>query len=275
MTNIKRQQRAMRTLALAGLLSVVAMGCRATVEPPAPVRLQLAGSSSMQVVMEQLADAYTARYDWVSVDIDPRGSQLGLQALREGSIDIALLSRELSPADDRGVVGTVIAYDALAIVVNDQNPVDELTTEQLRAVFSGKILTWSEVGGDEADIQVISREDGSGTRTSFETLVMGEEEVTTMAVVVPNNDAVGTFAEEEPFSVGYASAVGLPLGTRALHIDGVRPSLQAVAQGDYPLIRPFVLVSRRNGEKEVRSFLDFVLGPAGQALVGQRYGRVR
>lgn len=275
MTSVMPQKHSIGNLALAGLLSLILMGCSATVEPPNPVRLQLAGSSSMQVMMEQLADAYTARYGWITIDIDPRGSQLGLEALREGSIDIALVSRELTPSEERGLTETVMAYDAIAIVVNDQNPVDALTTEQLRAIFSGKILMWSEVGGEEADIQVVSREDGSGTRASFEGLVMGEEEVSTMAVVVPNNDAVGKFVEEDPFSIGYASAVGLPLGTKALGIGGFTPTLQGVAQDEYPLIRPFVLVSRRNGEEEVRSFLDFVLGPAGQALVGQRYGRVR
>jgi len=265
----------MRTVTLAGFLSLILIGCSATVEPPAPVRLHLAGSSSMQVLLEQLSDAYTARYNWVTIDIDPRGSQLGLEALREGTVDMALISRELGPAEDRGLVGTVIAFDAIAIVANDQNPVGELTVEQLRGIFSGRILTWSEVGGEESDIQVVSRENGSGTRASFEQLVMGQEEVTTMAVVVPSDDAVGRFVREDPSSIGYASAAGLPLGTKALSIGGVDPSLQAEAEGDYPLIRPFVLVTREDGDDAVRSFLDFVLGPAGQAIVGQRYVRVR
>ncbi|HEM60789.1 MAG TPA: phosphate ABC transporter substrate-binding protein [Chloroflexi bacterium] len=275
MTKVERHRWIARTVVQLFVVGLLLVGCSASVEPPAPIQLRLAGSSSMQILMDELAAAYTSRYDWVTIDLDPRGSQLGLEALREGAVDIALVSRELSADEERGLASTVIAYDAIAIVVNDQNPVDSLTIEQLRGVFSGQILMWSEVGGEEADIQVVSREDGSGTRAAFEAMLMEGQEVTTMAVVVPSNEAVGRFVQGDALSVGYASAVGLPLGTRAVRVSGARPSLQGVSQGEYPLVRPFVLVSRQDGGEEVRSFLDFVLSPAGQVIVGQRYGRVK
>lgn len=257
------------------ILALLVTGCATRVEPPAPVQLELAGSTSMELLLEELADAYTARHDWVSIDIDPRGTQLGLDALREGAVDIALVSRALHSAEARGVGAAVIAYDAIAVIVNDQNPVSGLTLGQLRRIYSGEVLVWAELGGPEADIQVLSREDGSGTREAFESMVMEGESVTTMAVVIPGNSAMGQFVEEDPLSVGYASGVGIPLGTRPLRIDGVRASVQAVAQGTYPLIRPFILVTREDEADEVRSFVDFVLSPEGQAIVGQRYGRAR
>jgi phosphate transport system substrate-binding protein len=207
--------------------------------------------------------------------MDPRGTQLGLDALREGAVDVALVARELRADETQGIEAVVIAYDGVAVIVNGQNLIDDLTIEQLRGIYAGQILVWSELGGQEADIQVASREDGSGTREAFESAVMEGERVTTMAVVMPGNEAMGHFVEENPLAVGYVSSVGIPLGARALRIDGVRPGVQAVAQGTYPLIRPYVLVIREDAGQDVRSFVDFVLSPAGQVIVGQQYGRVR
>ena len=257
------------------VLGCLLVRCAATVETPSAVQLKLAGSTSMKDLSEELAGAYTTRYGWVSIDIDPRGTQLGLDALREGVVDVALVARELRPDETQGIEAAVIAYDAVAVIVNGQNPTDDLTIEQLRGIYAGQILVWSELGGQEADIQVASREDGSGTREAFESAVMEGESVTTMAVVMPGNEAMGHFVEESPLGVGYVSSVGIPLGTRALRIDGVRPGVQAVAQGTYPLIRPYVLVIREDAGQDVRSFVDFVLSPAGQVIVGQQYGRVR
>jgi len=257
------------------VLGCLLTSCAATVEPPSAVQLELAGSTSMQGLVEELAGAYTGRYDWVSIDIDPRGTQLGLEALRGGAVDVALVSRELRPEETQGLEAVVIAYDAVAVIVNSQNPVDDLTTAQLRNIYSGQILVWSELGGQEADIQVVSREDGSGTREAFEGAMMQGEDVTTMAVVMPGSEAMGHFVEGNPLAVGYRSSVGIPLGTRALRIEGVGPGVQAVAQGTYPLLRPFLLVIRQDAGQDERSFVDFVLSPAGQVIVGQRYGRAR
>jgi len=150
-----------------------------------------------------------------------------------------------------------------------------LSSQQLRDIFSGDKLLWSEVGGEEVDIQVLSREDGSGTREAFEEMVMEGRGVTLTAVVIPSNHAVGQFVAENPLAIGYASTVDIPPGARHVRIDGVEPDLQAVAQGDYPLIRPFVLVGEGSPADEVQAFVSFVLSPAGQVIVGRRYGRAR
>jgi phosphate transport system substrate-binding protein len=169
----------------------------------------------------------------------------------------------------------VVAYDAIAILVNSRNPVESLTSAQVRDIFSGRILLWSEVGGEEADIQVLSREDGSGTRDAFEAAIMGGDPVTPMAVVVAGSDSVGKLVSENPLAIGYSSSASVPLGARALALDGVVPSLEAVAMSHYPLIRPFILATRDDADQEVRAFVDFVLGPAGQVIVGKRFGRAR
>lgn len=249
--------------------------CVATVEPHPPVGLEMAGSTSMQSLMEELAAAYESRYDYVTIDINGRGSMLGLEALRDGIVDVALVSRELPSEEEESLRTTVIAYDAIAILVNDGNEVNSLSSQQLRDIFGGDKLLWSEVGGQEVDIQILSREDGSGTREAFEEMVMEGRRVTLTAIVVPGNHAMGRYVAEDPLAIGYASAVDIPLGARPLRIDGVEPDLQAVTQGDYPLIRPFVLVTKQENSDEVQAFVNFVLSPAGQVIVGRRYGRAR
>lgn len=235
----------------------------------------MAGSTSMQSLMEELAAAYESRYDYVTIDINGRGSMLGLEALRDGIVDVALVSRELPSEEEESLRTTVIAYDAIAILVNDGNEVNSLSSQQLRDIFGGDKLLWSEVGGQEVDIQILSREDGSGTREAFEEMVMEGRRVTLTAIVVPGNHAMGRYVAEDPLAIGYASAVDIPLGARPLRIDGVEPDLQAVTQGDYPLIRPFVLVTKQENSDEVQAFVNFVLSPAGQVIVGRRYGRAR
>jgi phosphate transport system substrate-binding protein len=269
--------RSARQTVIGSLLVFVSLicACQATVEPHEPVHLEIAGSTSMQPLLDELADAYSTRYDYVSIDIKARGTRLGLDALREASADMAMVSRELRAEEKEGVEGVVVAYDAIAVLVNDQNPVEGLTLDQLRGLFSGDIVAWSEVGGDEVDVQVLSREDGSGTREAFEELVMQGGRVTLTAIVLPRNSAVAEFVAENPASVGYASSVGIPLGARALEIDGSGPDLQALSEEEYPLTRPFVLVSLPDPNEDVQSFLDFVLSPAGQVIVGRRYGRAK
>ncbi len=252
---------------------VILSGCVATVEPHPPVHLEIVGASSMQSLMEELDEAYADRFQYATLDIVPRSSGLGLEALREGGTDVALVSRELSPDEEEGLTAVVIAYDAVAILVNDQNPVSSLSLGELRDIFSGDILVWSEVGGEEVDVQVLSREDGSGTRQAFEETVMGEQAVTLAAIVVPSNEAVGEFVADDPVAIGYASAVAVPDGAKALSIDGARPDLEAVRERSYVLIRPMMLVTRGDPDDEVQAFVDFVLSAAGQLIVGQRYGR--
>jgi phosphate transport system substrate-binding protein len=260
-----------------GALLVVCLltACVATVEPHPAVLLEMAGSTSMQSLMEELAEAYSNRYDYVNIDIKARGSTLGLEGLGDGIVDVALVSRELASEEEEELRATVIAYDAIAILVNDGNAVDSLSSQQVKDIFGGDILLWSEIGGEEVDIEVLSREDGAGTREAFEEMLMGDRRVTLTAIVMPSNQAVGQFVAENPLAIGYASAVDVPLGARPLRVDGVEPNLQAVTQRDYLLIRPFVLVTQKRPGDEVQAFVNFILSPAGQVIVARRYGRVR
>lgn len=272
-------------LILLAVLGSFLIGCAptiATIEPHPPVHLRLAGSTSMQPIMGALTEAYSSRYEYVTFALESRNSQVGLDALRRGAIDIALVSWEMGPEELGGLLATPIAKDGLAILVSEENPLDALTLEELRSIFAGEILSWEEVGGQEGvhphdlsrgEIQVVSREEGSGTRRAFEALVMGGKRVTSTAVVMPTDEAVGEYIAQEPRAIGYASMAHLPSGVKALRIDGVEPSPATVSSGAYPLVRSFLLVAEKRPHQEVQAFIDFCLSPAGQAIVERAYGR--
>ncbi|MFQ6000799.1 MAG: phosphate ABC transporter substrate-binding protein, partial [Anaerolineae bacterium] len=268
------------------LISVVVfgslIGCVRKIEPHPPVHLRLAGSTSMQPLMEALTEAYSSRHEYVTFALESGNSQVGLDALRGGAIDIALVSREMRPEEMGGLLVTPIARDGIAIVVNEDNPIGALTLEEIRSIFAGESLSWGEVGGQEGvhpddsppgDIQVVSREEGSGTRRIFEALVMEGKRVTSTAVVMPTDGAVGEYIAQEPRAIGYASMADLPSGVKALRIGGVEPSPATVSSGEYLLVRPFLLVTEKRPHQEVQAFIDFCLSPAGQAIVEKGYGR--
>ncbi len=276
-----------RHLILLAVFGSFLIGCApaiATVEPHPPVHLRLAGSTSMQPLMEALTEAYGSRCEYMTFALESRNSQVGLDALRDGAIDIALVSREMRDEEMGGLLATPIARDGIAILVNEENPVDALTLEELRSVFAGEILSWEEVGGQEGgypgglppgDIQVVSREEGSGTRRAFEALVMEGKRVTSTAVVMPTDGAVGEYIAREPRAVGYASMADFSSGVKALRIGGVEPSPATVSSGEYPLVRPFLLVTEKRPSQEIQAFIAFCLSPAGQAIVEKGYGRAQ
>ncbi len=238
----------------------------------------------MQPLMEALTEAYSSRYEYVTFALESRNSQVGLDALRAGAIDIALVSREIRPEEMSGLLATPIAREGIAILVNEATPIGALTLEELRSIFAGEILSWEEVGGQEGvhpegsvqgDIQVVSREEGSGTRRAFEALAMEGKRVTPTAVVMPTSQAVGEYITQSPHAIGYVSMGLVPPDTRPLFIQGVEPNPESVVSSDYPLIRPFLLVTKERPDEEVQAFIDFCLSPAGQAIVGRKYGRAR
>lgn len=265
-----------RHLILLPVLGLLMSGCVPTIEPHPPVHLRLAGSTSMQPLMEALTKAYSSRYEYVTFTLESLNSQMGLEALRSGAIEIALVSREVGPEEMERLLATPITRDGIAILVNEENPTRGLTLRKLRAIFAGEILSWEEVGGaSSGDIQVVSREEGSGTRRAFEALVMKGKRVTSTAVVMPTGGAVGESIAQEPGAIGYASMAHLPPGVKALRIGGVEPNPATVSSGEYPLVRPFILITEKRPHQEVQAFIDFCLSPAGQAIVERGYGGAR
>ncbi|MGA9348694.1 MAG: phosphate ABC transporter substrate-binding protein [Anaerolineae bacterium] len=250
------------------------VGCnRGPVELPEPVHLKVAGSTSMQPLVEELAQAYTGRYKHVTITVDGGGSLLGIELVRQGQVDIGMTSWKESEVEP--LWSTPIALDGIAIVVHSQNQVEGLTLLQLRDVFFGRVWDWKDVGGQTGEIVTVSREDSSGTRAVFEDLVMKGKRVTPTAVVMPNSRAVVEYVAEHPEAIGYVSMGHLSQEVKALKIEEVVPTPTSVRRGEYHLFRPLFLVTRQEPTGEVKGFIDFVLSPTGQSIVGRKYGRVQ
>jgi len=227
----------------------------------------------MQPLVEELAQAYAERHKHVTISVEGRGSLLGIELVRQGEVDIGMASWKAP--EDASLWSTPIALDGIAIVVHPQNRVEGLTMLQLKDVFFGRIWDWRDVRGQAGEIQVVSREDGSGTRAVFEKRVMQGQRVTLTAVVMPSSQAVVEYAAEHPEAIGYVSMGYLSQEVKALKIEEVVPTPKSVRQGEYHLLRPLFLITRQEPMGEVKGFIDFVLSPTGQSIVGKKYGRVK
>ncbi len=189
-------------------------------------------------------------------------------------MDIALAS--WLPSDLPGWRAIAIARDGIAVVVHPDNPVAGLGLLQIQDLFSGRTYEWRALGVPMAGlVQPVSREEGSGTRAAFEALVMGDRCITPRAVVVPSSQAVVEYVAAHPGAIGYVGMAWVSPDVKVVKVEGELPTPQGAGRGSYALTRELWLVVAEFPTAEVQSFLDFALGPAGQQIVGRRYGRIR
>ncbi|MCL6451556.1 MAG: phosphate ABC transporter substrate-binding protein [Acetobacteraceae bacterium] len=228
-------------------------------------RLVVVGSTSVQPFIELLAEEYSATAS-LTIDVQGGGSSAGIQAVRAGAADLGMSSRPLAPGE-AGLVAVPIARDALALVVHPSNPVRDLDREQIRALFSGAVPDWSKVGGTDRRVTLIIREEGSGTRSAFEDLIMQGVRNSPRALVQDSNGSVRETVAQDPAAIGYISLGLVNQRVRPLRVDGVEPRPETVRDGTYPLSRAFLLVYRPPLSPPAQAFLDFVLSPEGQALL--------
>jgi phosphate transport system substrate-binding protein len=249
--------------------------CLATATPPPPpIVLKAAGSTSWGPLLAGLAAAYSAQHPHVTFDIQGGGSQLGQTLLEMGRIDLGLVSwpPQHLPENLRSIL---IARDAVAVIVHPTNKIKGLSRAHLQAIFSGRLLNWQEVDGPVSPIQVISREDGSGTRATFETAVMDQMPVTPTAIVLPSSQAVIDFVAHNPAAIAYVSFAFVDETVYPVPIEGVAPGLESLVAGSYPLSRDLAMIVSKQGQPELKPFIDFVLSPAGQAIVVTKWAPVK
>lgn len=238
--------------------------------------IKIAGSTSMQPLSEELADAFMKKNPNVSVMVSGGGSSAGIKAAQNGTADIGASSRELTPEEKRGLTETVIARDGIAIIVNSKNSVSELTLEQIRKIFAGEITNWKDVGGKDAPIHVFTREEGSGTRGAFEEIVMGKDKkITGKAGVQNSTGAIRTAVEQDENAIGYISLGSVNEKVKAVAVDGVKPNEETVLNGAYKISRPFIYLTKGAPAGVVKAYIDFVLSPEGQKIVGEKYVPVK
>jgi len=237
--------------------------------------LVLAGSTSVQPFAELLAELYQHKHQGVEINVQGGGSTAGVRAVENHICHIGMCSRQLTP-EEFELTAIPIAIDGIVVVVHQTNPVDNVTLEQARQIFAGKIRNWQELGGDDKKITVIIREEGSGTRSSFEEKVMGEEHFAPDALVQDSNGAVREIVATDPAAIGFISFGLVDDRVKALAIDNVKPDEESIREHRYPLARDFLFVLNGEPTPLARSFIDFVLSEEGQrALVEEGLIRIR
>lgn len=217
------------------------------------------GSTSMEKVIGALGESFMANNEGVNFTYNPTGSGSGITAVSEGRCDIGLSSRALKDEEKAGgLVETVLAYDGIAIIVNNDNPVTNISLEDLTKVYTGEITNWKELGGSDSEIVLIGREAGSGTRDGFETITNTKDLCQYRQELTSTGDVITTVSTN-PDAIGYASLASVKDSVKALTVDGVTATEATIKDGSYPIQRPFVLVTKSGVtlSKTAQSFYDF------------------
>ncbi len=234
-------------------------------------QISVAGSTTVQPLAEKLAETFSAANPQVEIDVKGGGTSVGIKSAGEGTVDVGTASREVKPEEKAQYPDLQlyeIALDGIAVIVNPNVPVADLTKEQVRDIFSGKITNWKEVGGPDKPVLVVSREEGSGTRGAFEELVMGQDNpIAAGAILQPSNGAVRTTVSTTPDAIGYLSFGYLDDSVKALNVGGIEATEANVVNKSYPIARPLLLLTRGEPTGAVKAWLDWILSPDGQKIV--------
>lgn len=218
------------------------------------------GSTSMEKVIGSLKETFETENKGITVTYNPTGSGTGITAVTEGRCDIGLSSRNLKDEEKaKGLEGTVIAYDGIAVIVNPENPVSDLTIEDIAKIYTGEITNWKDIGGSDAEIVLIGREAGSGTRDGFESITKTAEKCKYRQELTSTGDVITTVAGN-PAAIGYASLASVKDSVKALKVDGVAPSEATIKDGSYKVQRNFVLVTKTDGKLSdaAQKFFDYI-----------------
>ena len=229
------------------------------------------GSTSMEEVIGALSEQFMADNSGVKVSYDPTGSGTGIEAVKTGSCDIGLSSRALKEEETAaGLKGTTVALDGIAIIVNENSKIEDLTVDQIAKIFMGEVTDWSEVGGDAGTIACIGREAGSGTRDGFESITDTKDKCK-LSQELTSTGAVIEGVKNNAGAIGYASlsAVENAEGVKAITVEGIACTEETVKDGSYKIQRPFVLVTKEGTElsEAAQAFYDFALSADAEALI--------
>jgi phosphate transport system substrate-binding protein len=258
-------------VALIVAIVVMSAGCTTSTNQTGTAgKLQLAGSTSVQPHAEALAKAFMANNTSVQVLVQGGGSSAGVTAVGEGTADIGMSSRNITASEKAkypDLRPVPIAVDGIAIVVHPSNPVSSLTMNQARDILTGNITNWAQVGGNNAPINIVNREQGSGTRDGIVSIVLNGGNLSSTGVTQSSTGAVRSFVAGDPNSIGYISSAEVTPIVKAVSINGVAPTYDNIANRSYKIQRDFLFITKGSPTGLAQSFLNYTLGSGGQALL--------
>ena len=228
--------------------------------------ITIAGSTSVMPFTEKLAEHFMLDHPQFVIDVQGGGSTAGIQAVVNHTVNIGMSSRELK--DKEKVLNTItICHDGIAIIVNPQNPLKALTLQQISDIFNGRIRNWLELGWIDRRIDAVTREEGSGTRSAFEELVMKKSEIADSIMVQDSNGSVKEVVATDPYAIGYISLGLVDQKVHSLAVDGSMPSIKSIKAHQYKIVRPFLYVTKGELDSNAKEFVDFVLSKDGQKIL--------
>lgn len=230
------------------------------------------GSTSMEKFANALNESFMLKYPGVQATVEFTGSGAGIEAVTNGTVDIGNSSRALTDEEKaNGLVENVVAIDGIGIVVNPSTTVDDVTTDQLKEIYTGAITNWSELGGEDSQIVVIGREASSGTRGAFEE-ILGIEDQCKYAQEIDSTGAVMAKVASTPGAIGYVSIDIIDDTVKTLKLDGVEPTQETIKDGSYTLQRPFVMATKGEISEQseaVQALFDYINSDEGQDIIAQ------
>ena len=235
-------------------------------------KITIVGSTSVQPVAEKLATEYMKTNPDVKITVQGGGSAVGIKSAEDGTANIGTSSKSLKANESTGLSQYEIGKDGIAIIVNNNNAISGLTMDQVKGILSGNITNWKEVGGADAQINVVVREEGSGTRDAVQEIVLGKLANGTKvafvksAIVQSSTEAVQQSVAQDSNAIGFISYASVN-GTKALQVNNVAPSEATVLDGTYKIQRPFLFLVKGNATGAIKAFIDWVDGPEGQAII--------
>lgn len=259
----------METKYLIGIVIVIIaiVGAASLLGGSSKESIEIVGSTSVQPIAEGLAEKYQEKNPDIKINVQGGGSSVGIKSAQDGTADIGTSSKEVKGNDAEGLEVIELGQDGIVIAVNKENTIDDLTTEQLHDIFAGKITNWKEVGGKDAEINVITREDGSGTLDAFEKLVMDKDKILSTAVVQSSTEAVKQSVAQDANAIGFVSYASMSDDVKGLKVNGVAISDETIADGTYKLQRPFLFLTKGKPSGEVKKFIDWINTEEGTKIL--------
>ena len=246
------------------IISIFAMGCSRRHS------ITMAGSTAFLPFAEQLAEDYMKKNPGVNINVQGGGSAVGIQSALNGTAQVGMADLVILPKEADVLKKYVAANDGICLVVHPSNKINNITGEQIRLIYSGKIKNWKELSGVDKSITVVSREAGSGTRSSFESLVMKDLKLTGDAIIADSNGTVRESVINDPNAIGYISHGVVNEKVKALKVDGVVSTCESIVSGKYKLVRPIYLLIKAESETQTKGILDYILGPEGQKTIQEQ-----